>query len=658
MSNLDEIKLLKNTLKALDTTHRLFRPLLSLYFIRAIVEICVLSRAEPSYYDLDAFMTRFKQEFLHAFLNSRKLPFHPNKCRVIQEKCDFATKLFQRVDEVLKSKLGIMDLKGDVASFDHGEHVELRKELMAQGSSARKRRKRDLKTTIDDLPTELRSNIAQSVVDRRALRLASKNFSQTLEHLECVNAKELEIMRQSQVPPCKNTARVMYKSDMNMQRAIMCAIMSPDNKLHVYVETDHLEPFLDSQIVKCFDKNYKLKLTLLYPAAEDEPLQPEGLRCNGGFRPLKVTENVQRGSEAVRFTGELKQIDNYHGPDNDDPRDNLIELLNASTVERIGDNAFDRFTALVFVDMPALTKIGNCAFQNCRALAQINMPALQEIGDRAFDGTQLRKLGDMLNLTTIGKYAFYNTPIEQLGDMPLLETIGDSAFALTPLAQLGDMPSLTTIKQYAFAETRLAQLGDMMRLEIIGHRAFFHAKQLKKLGGMPSVTRIGQGAFEYTPLEKVGDFSSLRRIGNRAFYETNLTQLGDMENLTTIGDRAFVRTPLQQLGDMKNLTTIGEKAFAGCQKLSVVRLPKTLKQVGKDAFKEVRNLGQLTVQPGANFFCECGYLADKLKNFTDVRVENGYRIKHSMNDVKKAAREDNGSDTDTDYWEGDYIDID
>ncbi len=526
----------------------------------------------------------------------------------------------------------------------------------AQGSSARKRPNRQrgqrkLKTTFDDLPKELQLNIVQSVVDRRALRLASKNFSKTLEQLKCVDAKELNKMRQ-EISPCKNTAaRVMYKRDMNMQRAIMCAIMSPDNMMHIYVDEGDLDNFLASG-VKCFDKHYALSLSLLYH--RDRPPQPEGLRCNGGFRALKVTENVERGSEAVRFTGEL-EIDNYHGPDNDDPRDNLIELLNASTVDRIGDNAFDRFTALVFVDMPALTEIGNCAFQNCTALAQLNMPALTkignyafqnctalaqlnmpaltEIGDRAFDGTQLRKLGDMLNLTAIGKYAFYNTPIEQLGDMPSLKTIGESAFALTPLAQLGKMPSLTTIKQYAFAETRLAQLGDMNNLEIIGRRAFFHAKQLKKLGGMSSVTRIGQSAFEYTPLEKLGDFSSLRRIGNRAFYKTNLTQLGEMPKLTTIG----------------------EKAFAGCQKLSVVRLPKTLKQVGKDAFKKVRNL-ELTVQPGANFFCECGYLADKLKNFADVRVENAYRIKHSMNDVEKAAREDNGSDTDTD--EGGYIDSD
>ena len=141
MSNLDEIKLLKNTLNAIDTTHRLFRPLLSLYFIRKIVKIC--SPAEPSYDDLDAFMKNFRTEFKASFLGVKKKrldvsPFHPDKCMVIEEKCDFATRLFKRADEVLKSELNILKLKDDVANFDHVEHAELRKEIMkpAQGSSA------------------------------------------------------------------------------------------------------------------------------------------------------------------------------------------------------------------------------------------------------------------------------------------------------------------------------------------------------------------------------------------------------------------------------------------------------------------------------------------------------------------------------------------
>ena len=118
-----------------------------------------------------------------------------------------------------------------------------------------------------------------------------------------------------------------------------------------------------------------------------------------------------------------------------------------------------------------------------------------------------------------------------------------------------------------------------------------------------------------------------------------------MLNLTTIGNGAFRSTPLEQLGDMPKLTTIGEEAFANCRNLSVVHLPKTLKHVGKNAFKYVRNLGQLTSNLAPTLFVNAFISRKSSQKITDVRVENAYRIKHSMNDVKKAAQEDNGSDT-------------
>ena len=126
-ANVDEIKLLKSTLRDLDRKDRLFRPLLSVYFIRNIVKIC--APAMPLHKDLLAFMTNFRKEFNASFLIPKRLdvsPFHPDKCRVITERCDFATKLFKRSDEVLQRRLSIHTLKRDVAELDLNE---LREEL-------------------------------------------------------------------------------------------------------------------------------------------------------------------------------------------------------------------------------------------------------------------------------------------------------------------------------------------------------------------------------------------------------------------------------------------------------------------------------------------------------------------------------------------------
>ena len=262
-------------------------------------------------------------------------------------------------------------------------------------------------------------------------------------------------MRQSQVPPCENTARVVYSRGMGMQRAIMCAIMSPDNKLHVYVDQDVLAEFSES--VKCFDQHYALELTLLYPAAEDEPPQPEELRCAGGFRALRGglasdgRLQDQRGVQVVRFTGNTHVAENAFREN-----ESLMELVDVNTIEDIHDNAFFEVTQLRQLgDMPALETIGSNAFGFCDSLTNVgDLPSLTTIGESAFEHTRLTQLGNMPELTDIGRYAFCYTPLTQLGDMPLLKTIGESAFALTSLAQIGDMRSLKTIGNNAFADCR------------------------------------------------------------------------------------------------------------------------------------------------------------------------------------------------------------
>ena len=98
----------------------------------------------------------------------------------------------------------------------------------------------------------------------RNFRQVSKAFNEAFfDNLKCADAQELQAMR-SEKNPCKNTAKVSYNPDKGIRRAIMYAIMSVDQKLHVYVKRANLEPFLASSI-KCFDQHYALELTLMYP---------------------------------------------------------------------------------------------------------------------------------------------------------------------------------------------------------------------------------------------------------------------------------------------------------------------------------------------------------------------------------------------------------
>ena len=208
----------------------------------------------------------------------------------------------------------------------------------------------------------------------RNLRLVSKAFNQAFfDNLKCAGAQELQSELQDmrkEPEPCKNTAKVIYKPEKGLQRAIMCAIMSkneaPSPDLHVYLFKDHLETFRDSKSVKCFDKNYKLALTLLSPNVQQ---YPPNLYCRGGFRALeyRVAEEGRYpdNAQVVLFTGNAYVAERHEPPRGFMYNSNLIAVLEMSTLKTIGRRAFSYCSLSEIVDdMPEVTDIHYCAFKD------------------------------------------------------------------------------------------------------------------------------------------------------------------------------------------------------------------------------------------------------------------------------------------------------
>ena len=458
--------------------------------------------------------------------------------------------------------------------------------------------------------------------------------------LHCVDAQELEAMRQSTSLECKNfSTRMWYNPDENLQHAIMCAIISESQRLHMYVNQGHLAKFLSSESVKCFDNNYYMRLTLLCGGDPQGVLQPEELHCHGGFRALKGgwardgRLRDQEGVEVVRFTGNT-QVAELAFWENE----SLMELVDVNTIEVIAKGAFRSCRSLTQLgDMRALTTIGNLAFAKTQLTQLGDLSSLTTIKIGAFfECTSLTKVGDLSSLTTISEGAFFGcTSLTKVGDMPALRTIGDGAFdRCTSLTKVGDMPALRIIGLGAFEGTQLTQLENMSNLRLIGRRAFY-STPFTQLGDMPALTTIGARAFYSTQLEKLGGLPALRRIGAWAFYSTQLEKLGDMPALTTIHAHAFHGTPLEQLGKMPALTTIGQYAFEGYGELQTLCLPKSLDTVEKEAF-EGCPLKKLSVEPGAEFDCYCENLARKLRLLDGVSVTGDgdpYRVRAGPHDV-------------------------
>ena len=349
-----------------------------------------------------------------------------------------------------------------------------------------------------------------AAADKLNLRLVSKAFNQAFfDNLKCANAQELQEelndMR-SEPEPCRNTAKVFFNPEKGIQRAIMCAIMSVDQKLHVYVDTGDLEPFLASESVKCFDKNYALKLTLLYPKAQQfRPPRPK-LRCDGGFHRRKGgwarngRLQDQRGVRVVRFTGNTHVAEQAFYKNQ-----TLKEILDVDNIEIINKSAF--------VSSRSLKKIGN-------------MLNLKEIKEGAFIGSSLEEVGDMPELTKIHGWAFDGSSLKEVGDMSKLKQIESHAFAETKLAKV-DMPNLESIGFSAFLSCMsLEEVGDMKNLTIIKGLAFYCCRSLKKVGDMPNLKQIGPGAFSgCNSLQKIFLPKSLQNVRWEAFDGCPLEEL-------------------------------------------------------------------------------------------------------------------------------------
>lgn len=119
-----------------------------------------------------------------------------------------------------------------------------------------------------------------------------------------------------------------------------------------------------------------------------------------------------------------------------------------------------------------------------------------------------------------------------------------------------------------------------------------------KYGGMKyTVTAIAAKAFkyegsEYSPITSVTIPATVETIGDYAFQDcSGLTSIKIPASVKSIGINAFYKTDdassnltTVEFEEGSVLETIGEYAFGGCYKLKGVKIPASVKSIGKFAF--------------------------------------------------------------------------
>lgn len=282
----------------------------------------------------------------------------------------------------------------------------------------------------------------------------------------------------------------------------------------------------------------------------------------------------------------------------------LSSVTLPSTLKNICEGAFYECNSLKEIEIPdGVTKIGSYAFYNCWHIKSAKLSSsLKVIGNCAFSGcSMLESVEFKDNLESVGSMAFYGCTALKEVDLPSsLISLGTGAFincTAMKSVSLGD--GLTDLQSETFRGCKSLEsvyLGK--KLESVGNSAFEDCLSLKSVSLADSVKNIGMLAFyNCMMLENVSVGSSMENIGLGAFNGcTELSEISVSENngkFSSKGGRVYSRDgvllilcPQGAEGSVSianGTEQIADYAFNGCDKVTELELPESLKQIGNGA---------------------------------------------------------------------------
>ena len=276
---------------------------------------------------------------------------------------------------------------------------------------------------------------------------------------------------------------------------------------------------------------------------------------------------------------------------------------------------------LRFADGSGVTWIGDHAFRFCTNLKTIeNIPStLQDIQKWCFEGTALESVDlSNTNVTIMQDGVFYNnTSLTSIQLPNKLENFWDNAFYGCKALNNIVMPS-TVVGIYNNVFEGCTSLSNVKLNEgctTLGHHVFKNCP-LAEVTFPNSLTSIGEWAFEGTTLKTV-DLSNthITSLSTGSFY--NCTQLSDVKlpkTLTDIGNNAFFCSVIASITFPPSLQKIGAWAFQNAHFKNVV-IPTNCNTIEQGAFSDNANLttvfiNGVTCYLAYNAFAKCPALTD------------------------------------------------
>ena len=107
----------------------------------------------------------------------------------------------------------------------------------------------------------------------------------------------------------------------------------------------------------------------------------------------------------------------------------------------------------------------------------------------------------------------------------------------------------------------------------------------------------------------------INEIGQRAFYGANIDNVMIPDTVKKLNSLCFCTSTVKSVTFDEGITEIPDDTFRSCQHLSSVRLPATLKHIGKRAFHSCKNLTYINIPYHCNAIREEAFRGSGLNGF-------------------------------------------
>ncbi len=290
-------------------------------------------------------------------------------------------------------------------------------------------------------------------------------------------------------------------------------------------------------------------------------------------------------------------------------RANLKSVTLPKSLKNIGLSAFEDCTRIASITIPyGLVSIGERALAFCKNLVSITIPdSVTSIGADAFlwcKSIEKIKIGG--GVKSIGSGAFWGC--EKLTSITIpdsLKTIGSGAFVWCEKLASVYINDIAAWCKIAFEDyeanpfyyaNKLYIKGDLATEVVIpdsvtkiGFSAFMGCKSLKSITIHNGVKIIAEDAFRNcTNLNSIKLPDSIKSIGYLAFYNTGYyNNRKNWDKYALYIGNHLIRGRLSLTGDYEvkeGTITIADKAFRNCDKLTSVKFPSSVKNVGENIF--------------------------------------------------------------------------